>query len=113
MKNSTGTNFINELRNHIPTILTVIGTLVASFLVFQIDYKKTDNELLNINADNFVKLYEYQNAQITKLTKRLDSLEIENRRLRDELTMLRINYYRTNEEDESYYVPMFSATPKL
>lgn len=78
----------------LPTLITALVTLVGSFFVFQVDFKKTDNDLLNINATNFQRLYEYQSDQIQLLTKRVDSLAIDNHRLREEVTSLKIAHYR-------------------
>ena len=83
-----------NLEKAIPTIITAIVTIIGSFFVFQVDFKKTDNDLLTINAANFKQLYEYQDNQIRLLTKRVDSLAIDNHRLREELTRLKIAYYK-------------------
>lgn len=83
-----------KFKNVMPTVITALVTLAGSFFVFQVDFKKTDNDLLTINAANFKQLYEYQDNQIRLLTKRVDSLAIDNHRLREELTRLKIAYYK-------------------
>src|SRR5699024_8156604 len=93
-----------KIRNIIPTIITAVVTLSGSFFIFQVDYKKTDNDLLNINAENFQKLYEYQSAQIKILTKRVDSLATDNHRLREELTQLKIAYYKQIGNEDVYNI---------
>lgn len=93
-----------NLEKVLPTLITAAVTLVGSFFVFQVDFKKTDNDLLNINATNFQRLYEYQNGQIQLLTKRVDSLALDNHRLREEVTSLKIAYYKKTGYEISHII---------
>lgn len=92
----------DRIKSLFPAIMTAIVTITGSFFVFQVDYKKTDNDLVHINAENFQKLYDYQSKQIKILTKRVDSLATDNNRLREEVMRLKIAYYNKDDENETY-----------
>lgn len=104
-----------NIEKMLPTLLTAIVTIAGSFFVFQIDFKKTDNQLLNINAENFQKLYEYQDTQIRVLNKRVDSLAAANMILREEITNLKIAHYKRNHYETASvdYNNMLNHNDKL